>query len=251
VVKFQLHAGGIITTYTPSNIAAGQILATIAGTDISALGNYDIWVVNPAPPAADASNKWPVTVTDTPITGLSAANSSPTTLGATTHLTATITSGSNVSYTWNFGDGSAATSLTRTTSASYTYTAAGFYTAIVTATNSLGANITATTAVTINNPVPVITALSPGSVTTGTLSLSTTTAITLTGSNFVAGAVVKLQLQAGGVITSYSPSAITSGQILVTIPAADIAVAANYVIWVVDPAPPVADESNKWPVTVS
>ena len=45
-----------------------------------------------------------VTVRDTPISGLSASNSSPTTLGNATTLTATAT-GSNIAYAWALGDG--------------------------------------------------------------------------------------------------------------------------------------------------
>ena len=41
-----------------------------------------------------------------PITGLTAVNNSPTALGSLTTLTATLSTGSKVSYSWDFGDGS-------------------------------------------------------------------------------------------------------------------------------------------------
>ncbi len=94
-----------------------------------------------------------VSAGDTPITGLSASNSSPTRLGSTTAFTAMITGGSNVTYQWNFGDGATDSGVTTT----HTYGARGDYTAQVTATNSLSLAV-ATTRVTITVPLflPVV-----------------------------------------------------------------------------------------------
>jgi len=85
-----------------------------------------------------------ITVTDASISGLSAANSSPTLLGQTTRFTATITGGTNVTYQWNFGDGKTGSGVTTT----HTYTTAGPYTATVTATNSAGSK-------SVNTPVAI------------------------------------------------------------------------------------------------
>ncbi|MFZ4851256.1 MAG: PKD domain-containing protein, partial [Caldilinea sp.] len=89
------------------------------------------------------------------ITGLAAINSSPTTLGNATRLTATVTAGSNVGYTWNFGDGSpvVVSGSGAMATYAYTYAAAGSYTATVTATNSVG-QVTASTQVTVVPPMP-------------------------------------------------------------------------------------------------
>jgi hypothetical protein len=67
------------------------------------------------------------------ITGLVAVNNSPTLLGETTLLTATIITGTNVIYDWDFGDGSTASGI----SVSHTYFDVGVYTATVTATNAI------------------------------------------------------------------------------------------------------------------
>jgi uncharacterized membrane protein len=85
-----------------------------------------------------------VTITDVPITGLSAQNNSPTYLGDTTTLTATIVTGTGVTYNWDFGDGNSDSGQVTT----HVYAAVGVYTATVTATNSLG-SVLATTEVTI------------------------------------------------------------------------------------------------------
>jgi len=93
---------------------------------------------------ASAPDTVVVAVGDVPITGLSAENSSPTTLGDATLFTATITGGTNVSYEWAFGDGNTGTGA----AASHTYGAAGIYTATVTASNGSG-ELGTTTAVSV------------------------------------------------------------------------------------------------------
>jgi RHS repeat-associated protein len=82
---------------------------------------------------------------DVAIAGLSAVNDSPTELGQATTLTATVTAGTHVTYTWAFGD----QQLDRGAVVTHTYAATGAYTAIVTASN-LASVVTATTRVTIS-----------------------------------------------------------------------------------------------------
>jgi PKD repeat protein len=99
---------------------------------------------------------------DQPVAGLSAANNSPTLLGQATTLTATITAGTNVTYTWAFGDGSSF--IVHHSSFTHTYPAVGQYTAVVTAGNTAGW-LTATTTVTITTAArtwrPITTTVSP------------------------------------------------------------------------------------------
>ena len=81
----------------------------------------------------------PVAV-DEAIAGLTADSSSPTPLGTPTMLTATVTAGTGIAYTWGFGDGETDSGA----AVSHTYRAAGAHTATVIATNSLGARSAAT-----------------------------------------------------------------------------------------------------------
>lgn len=85
-----------------------------------------------------------VSITEAPVAGLAASNDSPTLLGTVTTLTATITAGSNVTYTWGFGDGA----YGRGDVVLHTYPDVGVYTALVTASNSVSL-LTATTTVAI------------------------------------------------------------------------------------------------------
>jgi len=76
-----------------------------------------------------------------PITGLEATNDGPTPIGQITTLEATIDSGSEVTYTWAFGDGSFGSGW----SVSHVYPAVGEYTAVVTAANSVSLQEATTT----------------------------------------------------------------------------------------------------------
>lgn len=84
---------------------------------------------------------------DTPILSLTASNDSPTTLGDLTTLTAATSGGMNVSYQWNLGDGTLGEGEVIT----HLYPTAGVYTAVVTATNSVG-QLTTTTLVVVESP---------------------------------------------------------------------------------------------------
>jgi PKD repeat protein len=90
-----------------------------------------------------------VLVMEVPITGLTATSDSPTPLGSVTQFAATISSGTNVAYSWDFGDGTTGSG----TVVHHVYAAVGAYTAVVTATNSAGA-MTATTQVVVED-VPI------------------------------------------------------------------------------------------------
>jgi PKD repeat protein len=112
-----IHTSGLtdLVSYTWSSPGTQQLTVTVSNTFGWA---KDTAVIN---------------IDDVPITGLTANNDSPTQLGEPTTLSATITDGTNVTYTWNFGDGSDGIGKIIT----HTYFAAGSYTAIVTATNSI------------------------------------------------------------------------------------------------------------------
>ncbi len=146
---------GSSTTLTASVVAGDNVVYTWAfgdGTGGSgavmshvypSVGVYTA-VVTASNSVSELTATTIVTITEVPITGLEATNDSPTTLGSPTALTATITAGSNVTYTWAFGDGTGGSGALVT----HIYPAPGTYTATVTASNSAG-QLTATTLVTI------------------------------------------------------------------------------------------------------
>jgi hypothetical protein len=105
-------------SFTPQLTAAGLYTLTVEGYDLA--GN------------AGVNGPYSLNVIAA-ISGLTAFNDGPTELGMTTALTAVISSGTNVSYTWDFGDGQSASGPL----VSHTYAAAGTYTATVTAVNPI------------------------------------------------------------------------------------------------------------------
>ena len=116
-----------------------------------------------------------------PIAGLIAGSDSPTTLGQPTTFTATVSAGSNLTFTWDFGDGN----LGSGQSPSHTYSAAGSYTVTVSAANSAGSQV-ATTTVVVNPAAPVDIApagLSAGSDSPTTLGQPTAFTATVSAGN--------------------------------------------------------------------
>jgi hypothetical protein len=93
-----------------------------------------------------ATGTFTVTIHDVAIGGLAASNDSPTPIGQATSFQASVQSGTNVSYTWDFGDGATASGATVT----HLYPAAQTYLATVTASNSAGSQ-TATTEVLVES----------------------------------------------------------------------------------------------------
>jgi|GEM_PF-6439224 len=138
-----LQAGSLPITYT-WDFGDGTIVnAGLIVNHTYAVGTYTA-ILTATNSYGSAVYSLPINVLDTPIVGLTAGNSSPTRVGQVTFLTATIASGSHVTYTWDLGDTtSSAGALT-----SHFYQAGGIYTATVTAIN--GVSVTsASTVVTI------------------------------------------------------------------------------------------------------
>jgi len=146
-----------------------------------------------------------VQITDASIAGLVATNNSPTPLGQATTLTGTVAAGTRVNYAWAFGDGATAGGAVVT----HTYPV-GVYTAVVTASNSANA-VTATTAVTVEEPIAELAATndSPkqvGQAATLTATVKSGTHVVYTwafaGGDTASGAVVTHTYSIAGVYTA-------------------------------------------------
>ncbi len=121
-------SGGTITVTARlrSNLGAPSVVANTAV--------IESWVGDTVP--ADNSSSADVRV-ESPITGLQVQHNGPKAPNAAVAFTATVTTGSSVTYAWNFGDGTLGTGA----NTSHTYLAIGAYTATVTATNPLGSAV--------------------------------------------------------------------------------------------------------------
>jgi uncharacterized repeat protein (TIGR01451 family) len=110
--------------------------------------SFTLWVTDSLGMGCDQPDTVTITVTDRTVAGLTASNDSPTEVGQPVNFTAAITQGTNVSYTWDFGDGHTGTG----SAPAHTYAMTGTYTAIVTAANTVN-SLTATTEVSITPPI--------------------------------------------------------------------------------------------------
>jgi uncharacterized membrane protein len=229
-----LASSNPVTASVPASVIlpAGQGTVTFTVTGHLS-GTVAITATLPANVGSNAGSAL-VTVLDQPITGLTASNNSPTALNSPTDFSAAIATGTNVQYIWNFGDSPANTTPSSDPNASHTTTAAGYYTATVSAFNSIGVVVTASTVYTVDNPLPIVNQVGPSPTT------ATTTTFTVIGSNFVSGATVEIQLTSGGPITTYTTSFSSSVSLSVTINGADLAPASTYYLWVINPEPPIA-----------
>jgi RHS repeat-associated protein/uncharacterized repeat protein (TIGR01451 family) len=146
------RAGDVVTWTLSSLPPDASASLSLVVTATQTITNSDYRVAVEGRLAAVGQAPVVTIVADEAIAGLSAANDSPTELGQATSLTATITAGSHVSYTWAFGDEQTGSGAVAT----HTYPATGAYTAVVTAGNTLSV-MTATTQVTITGaPEPTI-----------------------------------------------------------------------------------------------
>jgi len=158
---------GIITVTDGTVTCTAALPSTSCNLTFSVLGSHTITATYSGDANFNSSTATsPLTVNDVPVTGLAAQNSSPTRLDNATFFTATTMAGTNITYVWNFGDGSP---TTNGASVSHTYAISGTYTAIVTATNSVN-SASVNTAVTVTNQRPVAVAANnafqPGSLAT-------------------------------------------------------------------------------------
>jgi PKD repeat protein len=178
---------GAPTTLTATVTAGSNITYTwsfgdgILGSGVVVSHTYPAVGTYTAAVTASNSVSWltattMVVITDSPVIGLNAFNDSPTALGQPTHLTATVFAGSNVSYTWDFGDGNLGIGETVT----HTYSAAGVYIAMVTASNTFNL-LTATTIVTVEEAITGLVAFNDSPTQEG--NTTTVTATVTTGSN--------------------------------------------------------------------
>lgn len=119
----------------------GEVATGIVGS-VSIVTSAEIHSPDPDARNDNNSASASVTIGDTPIVGLQAINDSPVVLGNSVGMTATISGGTNVTYSWDFDDGNSATRA----SVQHSYATAGTYTATVTASNGISLT-TATTVV--------------------------------------------------------------------------------------------------------
>lgn len=133
---------GDVVSWALPTLDAGQVVSRSFVVTASETITNEYYAVSSSEGERGFGTRQVVTIVETEIADLSAENDGPTRAGSATTLTATISAGSNVHYSWAFGDGAAGVGKV----ISHTYAGPGFYTAVVTAANTLG-SLTAWTVV--------------------------------------------------------------------------------------------------------
>ena len=147
---------GQLTTLTASSATGSNVTYTWDLGDGEAGSGAMVWHTYPAVGAYSAvvtgtnpvsvmSDTTTITITDVPVSGLAATNDGPTALGSATALQATKTAGTNLTYSWDFGDGHMGSGAL----VDHTYLSPGVYTATVTASNPVSSD-DASTIVTVD-----------------------------------------------------------------------------------------------------
>jgi len=220
----QWNGANLATTFVNS----GQVTATVPASDIGTTGIFQITVFNSS--SGDTSNQFAFTVNN-PVPSITSISPTNATAGGGA-FTLTI-NGSNLVagsvVEWN-GANRATTyvSGSQVTAAITATDIAHSGTAQVTVVNPApGGGPSAAATFNINNPVPVLTSLTPSFKTAGGAAFT----LTVKGTGFVSGAAV--QWNGSNRTTTYKSGSLVTA----SISASDIATAATVSITVVNPAP--------------
>src|SRR5205823_997537 len=190
---------------------------------VASPGTASVTVVNP-PPGGGTSNAVTFTITVPPTPVITSPLTATGTVGTAFSYQITAT---NCPSSYNASPLPPGLSVNTSTGLiSGTPTVGGVYTVTISATNAGGTG-TATLVITINNPVPTITSISPTSAAAGGPQFT----LTVNGTNFVSASVVYWNGTA--LATTFG----SSTQVTATVPAALIATAGAASITVVNPAP--------------
>ncbi len=218
----QVNGSNRSTTFVNST----QLTATLTATDLSVAGSLSITVNTPS---GGTSGALTFTVNNT---APSLASISPTTIAAGGGaFTLTVNGG-------NFVDGSVVqvngsgrtTTFVSNSQLTATILASDIAspgTLSITVANAPGGGTSAAVTLTVTNPVPSLSSISPNSATAGSAGFT----LTVTGGNFVSGSVV--QVNGANRATTF----VSSTQLTAAIPASDLAVAALLSVTVFTPAP--------------
>jgi len=216
----QVNGSSRTTTFVSST----QLTAAIPASDIASAGTLSITVVNPDGGASAAlalvvNNPIPTLTSISPSTTFAGGAAFTLTVNGTNFINGSVVQVNGSSRTTTF------VSSTQLSAAIPASDIASAGTRSITVVNPGGASGSLT--LTVNNPVPSLTSISPSATTVGGPAFT----LTVNGTNFVNGSVV----QVNG--SSRNTTFVSGTQLSATIPASDIASAGTLSITVVNPAP--------------
>ena len=227
---------------TTTFVNSGQLTATILAADLAVAGSYGITVVNPAP-GGGTSGSQTLSVNNSSTTLSDISPTSRNVGGA--DFTLTVNGTGFISTTVvNFNGSARTTTFVSSTQLTATITSADIATAgsynITATTPPPGGGTSNAITLTVNNPTPVTTSISPTSKTAGDSAFT----LTVNGSSFVSGSTVRF---AG---SNRTTTYINATQLTAAIPSSDLTSAGTFNITVFN-ATPGGGTSNAQTFTVN
>ena len=219
----QLSGTSLVTTFGSST----QLTAVAPAAQLTSAGTLPVTVVTPSP-GGGTSNATNLTV----VVVVTVSPSTQTLqVTQTQPFTATVTGSANQGVTWSVNDVAGGSATLGTIDASGLYTAPAIppspNVVTVKATSVVDPTRTGTASVTIVNPAPSLSSMSPTAVDAG----SPDTTLTVTGTDFTPQSMVELSG------TSLATSFVSSTQLTAVIPAAQLTSAGTLPVTVVTPSP--------------
>ncbi|MBK7259387.1 MAG: putative Ig domain-containing protein [Ignavibacteriae bacterium] len=212
-------AGSPVTKILALDVSGGRLDATISSTDIASPGDYDVTVTNPVP-VAGPSGKLTFRV-DPASLAISTASPLPAGTTGVTYTTTVAASGGTLPYSWSLSSGALPTglSLTPATGVISGIPIAGIAPASfqIRVTDNAGAHTEKDLSLSIYNPAPIISSLSPSSKTAGEAGFP----LTVYGTGFINGSIVRVNA------SDRTTEFVSSTQLTATILTGDIASAGN------------------------
>jgi hypothetical protein len=211
-------------------VSGGQVTATITAADIATAGSASITVTNPAPgggtsPATSfaINNPFPTVTSVSPTTGLAGGAAFTLTVNGTGFVPNSVVNFNHIARVTTF------VSSTQLTAAILASDIASSGTFQINVTDPTPGGGTSTNNVTfqVNNPVPVITSLSPTSIAAGSAAFT----LTINGTGFVTGATLSF----GGV--TRGTTFVSSTQVTAAILPADVATTGTPAVILTNPTP--------------
>jgi hypothetical protein len=217
--------------HTATFVSSTQLTISLSGTDQATAGSYAVVVTNPAPGGGASSplnfavnNPAPTLTSLSPASAAVGAASQTLTLTGTNFLASSTVTYNGVGHTATFVS---STQLTISLSATDQATAGSYAVVVTNPGPGGGASSPLNFAVTVNNPVPSITSLSPPSATAGAGAQT----LTINGTGFLSSSTMTYN----GV--GHGATYVSATQLTITLSAGDQATAGTFAVVVTNPAP--------------
>ncbi|MGB6546719.1 MAG: IPT/TIG domain-containing protein, partial [Candidatus Acidiferrales bacterium] len=214
-------------------VSSTQLTIIVSAADQAIAGSYAVVVTNP-PPGGGASapldftvaanNPQPTLTSLLPSSAIAGAEAQTLTLDGTSFIAGSTVTYNGVPHAATFVN---PTQLTIVLSAADQATAGNYAVVVTNPGPGGGVSGQVNFTVTVNNPLPNLTSLSPSSAVAGTVSQT----VTLTGTNFISGSTVTYS----GV--GHAAGFVSSTQLTIVLSAADQAAAGSYAVVVTNPGP--------------